>query len=134
MAGFTPISILSIGLVLFIITIHVLVAGVIGLRFTRQQALLSLAVLSLITYGFLWIAAIPVGLWVGFSPPYGPTPEDEVLRVIWGILYLSTLVRALGANISYDLGQSLNVLLGVGLLFLLGLPSATLMKQRLPQG
>ncbi len=128
MAGLTLISIISIGLVLAIITLHILAAGVTGLRFSRPTSLLVLVILSLVTYGILWAVQIPVTLWVGFSPPYGWTAEKEVLRLTFGIHYPWTLMEVLGANIGYAVCQSLDLPLGVSLLFLLGLAPTLLVK------
>lgn len=117
------ISAIMIAVLFAIVSLHVLGAILIGRWLSGGSAVLALVALTLIAYGAMYITLIPIGLYVGFSTPYTWGFENQVGLMTFGLFFaICDVIPGLKDAVGYDQSQSINLVFGLSLLFLLALP------------
>ena len=126
-------SVIIVVTFLAILVVHLTLATRIWRSVSFPTSLLVLLGLSLMTEAAIFVAAFPIGLYVGMSSPYsGSTLERQVAGMTFGILLtgydLFGYLFPQSKNITAEESLLYNLLFGVGVLFVLGLIPALFVR------
>lgn len=116
------VSLIIILLFLGILGMHLILSGWIGRRLSLRDSLLRLGLLSVATYFVLFVTAVVIGFYVGFSPPYSWKLENQIALMTFGVfLSICEVIPQFGDSLGHEVCSFVNLSFGLVFLFLIGL-------------
>jgi hypothetical protein len=134
------LTVLTLAVFLIVLAGHLVLSTIVWQRFSaqasprRRRAMLALLLsISVGTYLVMLATFFPIAIVVAFSPPYSGKIEQWVAIGTFGIILVPTasLPQLLGIQDYVDY-QPVDVVVGVGILFLLGFLSFSLKSRFRP--